>query len=1065
MKRKSRLLATPARYFSLSAILLLFVFCASAQKQVSGTVKENNNPVVGATVEVKGTNLATITGPQGTFAINLPSGRTQLVISYVGFETQTINVGDKTTVDVVMVPVNTTLNEVVVTGYTAQAKKDITGSVSVVNTKNLKSVPAASAESQLQGRAAGVTVITSNRPGDGASVRIRGFASFGGNEPLIIIDGVPGSLNGLNPNDIETMQVLKDAAAASIYGARASSGVIVVTTKKGRGNAKVSYNMYYGRSVPGDGFTNLLNPQEMMDLAYLAKKNDNAVLKHDQYAPNGGTFRLPDYILAGTASGLMEGDPLVNPAKYNLDIDNVSGSYLIVRANKAGTNWYDQITENAPMMNQNISVSGSADRSRYLFTFDYLEQKGIVIYNFFRRYTARLNTEFNIKKNIRIGENVQLSYAKSNGAGLNDEGTEIANTYRQQPIIPVFNIKGDYAGSRGANLGNGSNPYATRVRSKDNRNHGYTIFGNAYLEVDFLKHFTVRTSFGGTFNNNNYYNYTFQTYENSENNSGSQYFEGANYFRSWTWTNQLTYKNIFRDKHEVTALVGTEAVSDWGRFLEGTRLGLFVDAVDFRSLTSGTRANGSPYTPASLFSQFGKVDYVYNSKYLASVTVRRDGSSRFGPENRYGIFPSGSIGWRMSREDFMSSISWITDLKLRGSYGQMGNQRIDPANAFSQFRGGIGSSNYDINGSQSSTVTGFQLSFVGNPEGKWETNTTTNIGFDATLFRGKTELVFDWYSKKTTDLLFQLQQVATAGAGPGVNPAFSNVASMENHGIDVLITQRGTLKGIKFDLTGTFTTYKNEITKLSEGVDFFDTDAGEGGRIGGVFVRNAVGHPISSYFGYKVIGLFQSAADVSSSPTQTAAAPGRFKYLDANGDNKITDADRVFFGSPNPDFTYGFNMNLEYKNFDLTAFFYGAAGKDAINYVKWWTDFVPSFQGGKSRAALYDSWTSTKTSGTIPIQEENGNFSTNGTPNSYYLENASYFRMKNLSIGYSLPSSLIKRAHIDMFRIYVQATNLFTVTKYTGLDPEIIGGDRAFGIDAGVYPTVRQFFVGVNVNF
>ncbi len=1064
MKRKSRLLATPARYLSLSAILLLFVFCASAQKQVSGTVKENNNPVVGATVEVKGTNLATITGPQGTFAINLPAGRTQLVISYVGFETQTVNVGDKTTVDVVMVAVNTTLNEVVVTGYTAQAKKDITGSVSVVNTKNLKSVPAASAESQLQGRAAGVTVITSNRPGDGASVRIRGFASFGGNEPLIIIDGVPGSLNGLNPNDIETMQVLKDAASASIYGARASSGVIVVTTKKGRGNVKVSYNMYYGRSVPGDGFTELLNPQEMADLAWLAKKNIGAALTHDQYG-SGATPRLPDYILAGTSSGLMEGDPKVDPAKYNLDIDNVSGSYLIVRANKAGTNWYDMITETAPMMNHNISVSGSADRSRYLFTFDYLDQKGIVIHNFFRRYTARLNTEFNIKKNIRIGQNVQLSYAASNGAGLNDEGTEIANTYRQQPIIPVYNIKGDYAGSRGANLGNGSNPFATRERSKDNRNHGYTIFGNAYLEVDFLKHFTARTSFGGSFNNNNYYSYTFQTYENSENNSGSQYFEGANYFRAWTWTNQLTYKNVFREKHEVTALVGTEAVSEWGRFLEGTRLGLFVDAVDFRSLTSGTRTNGSPYTPASLFSQFGKVDYAYNSKYLASVTVRRDGSSRFGPENRYGVFPSGSIGWRISREDFMSSVGWITDLKLRASYGQMGNQRIDPANAFSQFRGGIGSSNYDINGSQSSTVTGFQLSFVGNPEGKWETNTTTNIGFDATLFRGKTEVVFDWYSKKTKELLFQLQQVATAGAGPGGNPAFFNVASMENHGIDLLITQRGTLKGIKFDLTGTFTTYKNEITELSEGVDFFDTDAGEGGRIGGVFVRNAVGHPISSYFGYKVIGLFQNAADVSSSPTQTAAAPGRFKYLDANGDKAITDADRVFFGSPNPDFTYGFNMNLEYKNFDLTAFFYGAAGKDAINYVKWWTDFVPSFQGGKSRNALYNSWTTSKTNATVPIQEESGNFSTNGTPNSYYLENASYFRMKNLSIGYSLPASLIKRAHIDMFRIYVQATNLFTATKYTGLDPEIIGGDRAFGIDAGVYPTVRQFFVGVNVNF
>ncbi len=340
------------------------------------------------------------------------------------------------------------------------------------------------------------------------------------------------------------------------------------------------------------------------------------------------------------------------------------------------------------------------------------------------------------------------------------------------------------------------------------------------------------------------------------------------------------------------------------------------------------------------------------------------------------------------------------------------------------------------------------------------------MGFDATLFKGKTEVIFDWYTKKTEDLLFQLQQVGTAGAGPGGNPAFSNVASMENHGIDILVTHRDNITtGLKFDATATFTTYKNKITKLAEGVDFFDRDAGEGGRIGGVFVRNAVGQPISSYFGYKVIGLFQDAADVAKSPKQNAAAPGRFKYLDANGDNAITSADRVFFGSPNPDFTYGLNLNLEYKNFDLSAFFYGSKGKDAINYVKWWTDFFPSFQGGKSKEALYNSWTPTRTNATVPIQEESGNFSTNGVPNSYYLENASYFRMKNLSIGYNIPASVIKRANIDRLRIYVQATNLFTVTKYTGLDPEIIGGDSAFGFDAGVYPTVRQFYVGVNLNF
>jgi len=1061
--------------------LLFFATIAFAQpKTVSGKVtsEKDKQPVFGATVAVKGTNVATQTGVDGSFTITVPTGNSLLVVTFVGFESIEVSTAGKNVVDVVMKDKSTTLTDVVVTGYTSQAKKDITGSVAVVKTEDLKSIPAANAESQLQGRASGVTVTTANRPGDGASIRIRGFASFDGNDPLIIVDGVPGSLAGLNPNDVESMQVLKDAASASIYGARASNGVIIVTTKKGRqGSAKVSYSNYFGVGQPGDGWTNLLNPQEMADLAWLAKKNIGAPLVHDQYG-SGATPRLPDYILGGTSSGLMEGDPKVNPNLYNLDLDNVSGSYLIVKANKAGTNWFKEITNNAKYQNHNINVSGGADRSRYIFSFDYLNQEGIVLYNFYKRYTARINTEFNIKKNIRIGENVQIAYAQNNGAGLNDEGTEIANTYRNQPIIPVYNIAGDFGGSRGANLGNASNAFATRTRAKDNRNHNYSLFGNMYAEVDFARHFTARTSFGGTFSNNNYYNYTFQTYENSENNSGTSYTEGSNWFRAWTWTNQLSYKNVFNGVHEVQALIGTEAVEEWGRSIEGKRLGYFVDNVDFRSLNSGgasgQRANGAPYTPAALFSVFGKVDYVYNDKYLASFTLRRDGSSRFGSENRYGMFPSGSIGWRISREDFMKDIKWITDLKLRASYGSMGNQRINPANAFTQYGSGPGSSNYDINGTQSSTVGGFQLSFLGNQAGKWETNITTNVGFDATLFGGNTEVVFDWYTKKTEDLLFRLQQVATAGAGPGgANIAFFNVASMKNNGIDLLITQRGNIggrTGVRYDATVTFTTYKNEITKLSEGVNFFDVDAGEGGRIGGVFVRNAVGHPISSYYGYQVVGIFQSADDVSKSPTQDAAAPGRFKYKDANGDGKINADDRVFFGSPNPDFTYGLNLNLAYKNFDMSAFFHGSSGKEAINYVKWWVDFVPSFQGAKSKDALYNSWVkggdaAKNAQAKVPIQEESGNFSTNGVPNSYYMENASYFRMKNLSIGYNIPTSVLSRAKIDRLRIYVQATNLFTITKYTGLDPEIIGGDSAYGFDAGVYPTVKQFYFGVNLGF
>ena len=1068
MKSKLRHLAAPARFLSLSVILLLFVFAASAQKQVSGIIKENNNPVVGATVEVKGTNVATITGPQGNFVINVPAGRTVLVVSYVGLETQEVNIADKTSVDVTMVAVNTTLNEVVVTGYTAQAKKDITGSVSVVKVSDLKSVPAANASSQLQGRVAGVTVTQDNRPGTESSVKIRGFSSFGDNAPLYIIDGIPsGGISGINPNDIESMQVLKDAAAASIYGARASNGVIIVTTKKGRtGAAKVNYNMYYGFSSPGKGW-DLLNSQEMADLTWLSYQNAGQAVPTTQYG-SGATPRLPDYILP---AGKLEGDPAVNPNLYNLNLDDINGSYLIMRANKAGTDWYDEITDNAPIQNHNITLSGGADRSRYLMSFDFFDQDAILIYSYFRRYTLRVNTEFNVKKNIRIGQNLQVRTQNDNTVGNNGnngEGTELGHAYRNQPIIPVYDIMGNFAGSRAPNLGNANNPVANSFRRKENRGQSLNVFGNVYAEVDFLKHFTARTSFGGQLNYFNSYGFSYKTYENSENNTGNSYNEYFSRFREWTWTNQITYKNTFGQKHDVVALIGTEAVEGWGRDLTGTRVNYFVENMDFWALNSGgaagQQAGGSPFTPSSLNSYFGKIDYTYDNKYLLGVTVRRDGSSRFGPENRWGTFPAFSAGWRVTEEAFMDNVRWLNDLKIRGSYGRMGNQRINPANAFDLYVGGPGSSNYDITGSSNSTAQGFQQSFVGNPSGKWETNITQNYGFDAVLFNGKTEVTFDLYRKKTEDLLFRLPALAAAGAGAASNPAFFNVASMKNNGIDFSVLQKfnlGGKNGVRIDAQLTFTTYNNEITGLAEGLDFYDT---RGSRIGN-WVRNQIGHELSSYFGYQVVGIFKDAAEVSAAPAQDQKAPGRFRYQDTNGDGTVNDADRVFLGSPNPDFTYGLNINAAYKSFDMSMFFYGSQGNEIMNYVKWWIDFFPSFQGNKSKDLLYNSWTSSKTDAKVPIAENASNFSNNNAVNSYYLEDGSFLRMKNLTIGYTLPSSILNKVKIDKVRIYVQGTNLFTATKYTGLDPEIFGADDSFGVDEGMVRSPRQFLIGLNVNF
>lgn len=1055
--------------------LLFFATIAWAQSRtITGTIKsvDTKTPIAGATVSVTGTNVATQADQSGSFTIQVPAGRNSLTITSVGYQASTVTLSAGNNVEVTLGAANASLSEIVVTGYSSQARKDITGSVSVVKVEELKSIPSGNAEVQLQGRAPGVTVITSNQPGDGASVRIRGFSSLNaGNSPLYIIDGVPaGGLGSISADDIESMQVLKDAASASIYGSRASNGVIVITTRRGKtGAARITYDTYFGTQDPGKGF-DLLNSQEYAELVFLAYKNSGQALSGTLVSlyGTGATPVLPDYILP---TGAKEGDPSVDPAKYKLNYDDIPGSYLISRANKVGTNWFNELTRNAPMMRHALSVSGASDRSRYMFSASYFDQKGIVIYNFAKRYSARVNTEFNVRNKFRIGENIQLLYQQDQRIANNDEGGVIAQSFRSQPIIPVYDIMGNFAGSRGG-IGNSSNPVALRVRAQNDRGNTYNIFGNAYAELDLFRHFTARTNFGGQISVGNYYYNSYPSYENQENSVLNAVTEGNNVFRSWTWTNQLTYRNTI-GLHDITAFAGTEAVLDDYRSTETRRQGYFSNNLDFRTINAGSgtqSASGQPNAQRALYSVFGQANYVYNDRYLAGFTVRRDGSSAFGRDKRFGTFPAFSLGWRISEEDFFKGATWVRDLKLRGSWGKMGNQGIDPGNQFTQFAGRNGTSFYDIGGTGTALSQGFYLAFIGNTLGAWETNTTANVGFDATLFNGKTEIIFDIYSKKTSDLLFAAEQLGNSGTTAANNPPSFNIGSMKNTGIDLGITQRATIggeRGVRLDGTLTFTTYKNRITGLADSsVTFFDRNvATEDNRIGGNFVRNQVGQPLSSYYGYKIIGLFQDAGDVAKSPKQKEAAPGRFKYMDMNADDTITAEDKTFLGSPNPKFTYGFNFNAAYKGFDLSVYLYGVEGREAINYTKWFTDFYPSFAGGKSKDALYKSWLPTRTNTNVPIAENAASFSTTGQINSYYVEDASYLRLKNLVLGYTLPRSVLSRYRIDRVRLYVQATNLFTSTKYSGLDPEIIGDDRGSGVDLGAYPTVKTFLVGLNLNF
>lgn len=1077
-----------------SLFLFLALSCCfsmiKAQTKVTGVVKQAGSPVYGATIEVAGTNVSTTTASDGTFSITVPAGKKSINVSYVGAASQTVDVSGKSNVEIALTTAANTLNEVVVTGYSAQKKKDITGAVTVVNVAELKSQPSSDAQSQLQGRASGVTVIQNGVPGASATVRIRGLGSFNNNNPLYVVDGVQTfSISGLNPNDIESMQVLKDAASASIYGVKASNGVIIVTTKKGRKKGvTVNYDMYYGTSNPGKGFE-LLNAQEEANLLFLARKNSGLATTGSVYG-DGATPVIPDYIYytgaANNGTPIMNGNPGVNSALYSLDQNRLGDAgyspYVIVQANKSGTNWYNTITQNAPITSHNLSFSGQGENSRFFLSMNYFNQQAITLTNFFKRYTVRLNSEFNVLKNVRIGENLQLYTTETNQPANNDEGGIIAQTFRPLSIIPAYNVGGGFGGTLGGSgfgtWGNAKNPLAILTRNQNNRGYNFNIFGNVYAEVDILKNLTFRTSFGGTANFATNNSYPFIEYEHVENNANTTYSENSFRNTNWIWTNQISYKTNV-GKHNIGVVVGTEAQKSEGRQIIGASTGYYsYDYLPFLNLNNGTTQNLSGsviYTPVTNQSFFGRADYTYDGKYILSATVRRDASSKFLGDNKWGTFPAFSLGWRISEETFMKSIHFINDLKIRGSWGKLGNEAaLGASNAFTTFGSNRQSSWYDLTGTQSSPQEGFYLSFIGNPNGRWEQSTTSNFGFDATLFNNTTEVSIDYYTKQTDDLLYNPSGQAISGGVAVNNPAFRNVGSMKNSGIDLMISNRTNLtKQIKLTSTLTFTTYSNTILAINGDQKFFDfnSPANEANRIGGNATRNFVGEAFNTYYGYKVIGLFQSAAEVSASPTQAGAAPGRFKYADINGDKVIDANDRTIIGNPNPSYTYGLNLNLEYKAFDLTAFFYGVQGRDAFNFVRWWTDFSSGFPGGRSKRALYDSWLpdGSRPNAATPIQEttqQAGGFSTSGVVNSYYVEDASYFRLRTLQIGYTLPTKLSTKYRISKARIYVQGTNLFTSTSYSGLDPEIVStDDRASSVDVGAYPTVRQFLIGLNVTF
>lgn len=1026
----------------------------SGTTTVNGVVKdEENNLLIGATVVVKNTTIATVTDIDGKFSLSVPDDAV-LLVSYVGFESKEIKAGGHRNLQVVLREEHNSLNDVVVIGYGTQRKVDVTGSISTVNMDDLKLTVASNAGEALQGQVAGMNVRNSGLPGTGATMSIRGVTSFANVAPLIIVDGVESNLNNISAQDIESIQVLKDARVAAIYGVRGSNGVILVTTKKGKaGTLRVTYNGMAGVTFPLSGNVyNLANSEEYMQIL-------NTGQPFNELFANG----MPDYLYNSPyGSGVgFEGDSQVAASNYFREDPNKGNNYLIQAVNKEGTDWFHEAFKRAFFHEHNLSVSGGSDKSRFFFSLGYLDQNGTLSETFQKRYNMRVNTEFSIGKYIKVGENLNFFYRSYLPMTTGSQYGRIPDLYTLLPIIPVRDIMGNWGGTWiGPQLGSVGNPLAILSRTAANSDYdSYNVIGNIFAEATLFNDFTFRTSFGLNNYNTMYQTFTGAQAENAELNTKVNSLTAyATQGSTLTFNNTLNYKRDF-GLHKLDCLIGMEVIKTYSKGLNGQSDDFFSDNKHYLLLQNGEERYpaSSSMGHTALLSYFGRIDYNYDDKYLVGVTVRRDGSSYFGPENRFGTFPSFSLGWRISQEKFMKGVSWLNDFKIRLSYGVLGSQNnVTALNQYSTYASSLYYSAYDISGTSNSVVAGMYRQRIGNSATGWEEDIVQNIGVDLVAFSNSLEFQLDVYKKKINGLL--LTEPLPSVIGALVTAPTVNIGDIQNVGFDISAKYRFKAGAFNNSISANFSHYKNKIVDLPDPGYFTSGTA-----------RNEEGHPTGMFYGYKIMKIFDSQEEVDNAPTQDGAAPGRFRYVNTDGDDKITADDRQYLGSPHPDFTYGFILSSQYKGFDLAAQFYGVQGNTIYNQVRMSTEFFQSNVTANKSRKLLNAWTPDNINTTVPKIENVQSFSTTSAFNSYALESGSYFRLKTLTLGYTFnPNTpFMKMLQLSTLRLYVQASNLFTITNYSGADPDISGGSPAnFGVDVATYPTnERKISFGLTITY
>jgi TonB-linked SusC/RagA family outer membrane protein len=1062
---------------------------AFAQNQaVTGTVTSTGGaPLQGVTIRVQGTDTRAVTDGAGRYRLTAPSDAV-LTFSYVGTRPVQMTVAGRSTIDVTMAQIPY-LEEVVVTAYTEQRRADITGAVSSLNVESAQRQTGASVLQRLDASVPGVTVASGGSPGSRSTVRIRGISSFQNNDPLYIIDGTPvqeSYLNFLNPNDITSVQVLKDASSASIYGARASNGVILIeTTKRGvAGPPQVTLRARTGVASPVRGYDDILitNAMDYFEVMKASYENAGDPVPTNIYGdPNNPS--LPVYIwpnacpATSACAGVVTGvDAFGRATSVNAAAYSTPGS--LIMAGSEGTNWWDAVFGNAPVSDYNLDVAGGTDENAYRVSFNFFDQGGTARYNHFKRGSVRVNTTFNRGK-LSFGENISLALERHYGGMPNDPGGFaedgiLGKNILQQPVIPVFDIQGNFAGGKAKTLGNQGNPLKWAWAGKDNVTKNNQVFGNVFAGLDLNPAFTFRSRLGFNVAQRTTLAFTPASPEIAEATFGNSAGENRNDFNDWTWTNTLRYVKAL-SRHNFDFLIGQEANRGNNRYIEASIGGLVNTSIDSRYIQDALGTSKDVFTTGgqnALLSVFGKADYNFADKYVASFTLRRDGSSRLAPGNQWGTFPAVGLGWRISNEPFLANNRILSDVMLRYGWGVTGNQLIPSGRIVAQFGGGRGDTFYDVTGGNS-IVQGYRQTSLGNPNLKWEENKSTNVGADMLLFEGKLNFIVDVYRRSTSNLLFDPRLPATAGVA---SPPIVNVGQMRNTGIDFSVGHAA--PSWSLSLNGSH--YKNEIISINGVQDFFYGPITT--RFGNQVI-NQVGHPIGSFYGLVTDGFFQTQAEAdahtadavtgacATPPCQDGAAPGRFKFKDTNGDGIVNAADRTIIGDPHPDFTAGLDMGLRRGSFDLNATFFGSFGNDIFENQKEFYVFR-QFETNVRKDLFDNSWTPQNPNAKYPRIDRNDSFSSQLS--NFYIEDGSYVRLRNVQLGYTVPSGF-SRWMPSGSRIYVQGENLLTFTGYEGLDPSLpaanITGaagdvrDQYRGVDRGAYPSNKVFSIGFVTSF